>query len=309
MIPAFHATPGQSLLIATLSFRGDLELCRLMCETMDRFVPEEIPHLLAVPRADMALFAPMANRRRTIITQQELLPPWLHRIPMPNPRIRRLLRLPRRDVYFSRRGGLIRGWIAQQMMKIEVASRAETDAILHVDSDVAFVRPLRPDHVFADGMVRFLRRPGDADTEMHRRWHAAAGRLLGLPPRPYYGADYIDVMIPWRPQLVRAMLAHIREVSGKDPFEALAGEPDFSEYILYGIHAEHIVGLERNGHYASEQPICATIWSDVSSDRLAARLDGMAVAADQVAVGIQSTIPVGIEERRRLLDRLIARQA
>ena len=37
--------------LITLSFSGDLDCCRLLCETADRFAPAGAAHLLAVPAA------------------------------------------------------------------------------------------------------------------------------------------------------------------------------------------------------------------------------------------------------------------
>ncbi len=52
--------------LVTCSFAGDRELCRLLCESIDRFVPETIGHALFVPARDIGLFAGLATRRRAI---------------------------------------------------------------------------------------------------------------------------------------------------------------------------------------------------------------------------------------------------
>ncbi len=67
--------------LITLSFSGDLDCCRLLCETADRFAPAGAAHLLAVPAADMPLFRPLAGGRRALVPQEELLPGWLRKLP------------------------------------------------------------------------------------------------------------------------------------------------------------------------------------------------------------------------------------
>ncbi len=79
--------------LLTLSYRGDYEVCRLLCESVDRFVPADIEHRLAVPRADLDLFASLANSRRRLIAQEDLLPNWF--VPVPRWLVR-LVRLRRR---------------------------------------------------------------------------------------------------------------------------------------------------------------------------------------------------------------------
>lgn len=291
--------PSQGLSLITLSFAGDLENCRLLCETADRFAPAEARHLLAVPKADLPLFRPMAGRRRTIVAEEEFLPAWLHKLPLPGPAWRRRLGLPRRNVYVSLRGRPVRGWIAQQIMKLTAAAMAETDTVLHLDSDTAFVRPLEMDVLRQDGLVRLARFPGAAQTAMHAPWHRAASRLLGLPASDYHGADYIDNFVPWRRATVRGLLGRIAEIAGREASEVLAGTPDFSEYILYGVYCDRVLGLARAGHFACAESLCETIWSQAEGGALPA------LGAGRYGIGIQSTIALGAAERRRIIEAAI----
>jgi hypothetical protein len=91
------ASAGPSISILTLSFREDFELCQLLCESVDDFVPDTMEHVIAVPRADLSLFKTLANGRRRVTTQEELLPGWLRKNPLPSRTLRRVFRLPRRN--------------------------------------------------------------------------------------------------------------------------------------------------------------------------------------------------------------------
>ncbi|GJD36012.1 DUF6492 family protein [Methylobacterium aerolatum] len=289
--------------LITLSFSGDLECCRLLCETADRFAPAGAAHLLAVPAADMPLFRPLAGGRRSLVPQEELLPGWLRKVPLPGPEWRRRLFLPRRNVYLSFRGRPVRGWIAQQIMKLNAAAGAGTETILHLDSDTAFVRPLPAEALGTAGRVRLARFPGAADDAMHAPWHRAASTLLGLPPSNYHGADYIDQFVTWRRDNVRGLLARIGETTGRDPIEALAATRDFSEYVLYGVYCDRVLGLSASGHAETALSLCETVWSEAEGGGIPQ------VGAGRYGLGIQSTIPLTPTARRRIVAEAIDRAA
>ncbi len=289
--------------LITLSFAGDLECCRLLCETADRFAPAGAAHLLAVPAADMPLFRPLTGGRRSLVPQEELLPGWLRKVPLPSPAWRKRLFLPRRNVYLSLKGRPVRGWIAQQIMKLNAAAGAGTDTILHLDSDTAFVRPLPTEALQSDGLVRLARFPGAADDAMHAPWHRAASTLLGLPPSDYHGADYIDQFVTWRRDNVRGLLAWIEQTTGRDPIAALAATRDFSEYVLYGVYCDRVLGLAASGHAESAVSLCETVWSEAESGGIPQ------VGAGRYGLGIQSTIPLSPVARRRIVAEAIDRAA
>ncbi|MHB2166112.1 DUF6492 family protein [Alsobacter sp. R-9] len=297
--------PGSAALLS-FSFRGDFELCCLMCETVDRFVSPEIPHILLVPRSDRDLFAPLANGRRRIEHQEDLLPPWLFRLPMPPANWRARLGLPRRNVYVSLRGGLVRGWIVQQIMKIAAAARSREDAVVHVDSDVAFIRPLMPADLFKSDGVRFKQVPGAANDPSHHPWHLAASSLLGLPPSAYHGADYIDTVVTWRPAVARLMTSHIEGACGRDWISALARADHLSEYTLYGVFCEKVLGMTTAGHSPTSVSLCETLWDENLTESEAVATLERDLRPAYAAIGIQSTIKLNIDARRRIVDHSIA---
>lgn len=298
------AAPSASLV--TCSFSGDFDVCGLLCESVDRFVPETIRHQLYVPRKDMPLFARFASPRRGIGAQEDLLPGWFWQVPMPSPRFRALLRLPRRNIYLTPYSAPVRGWIAQQIMKIAAASASETDIVVHVDSDNAFIRPLAMEDLWREGRTRLYRNPERVPLAGHRLWHSAAGALLGLPPDDFYGAEYIDQIVVWKRDVVRALTARIEAVAGRDWRIALARTPHFAEYILYGVFADRVLGLEQAGLFGAEKSLCLSRWSGAFSgaDDEAAFL--AAIEPQHVACLIQSTIAMTLDERRRLFERAAA---
>ncbi len=295
--------------LVTCSFSGDFEICKLLCESIDRFVPQSIGHTLYVPERDVALFAPLANTRRRILTQESLLPRWFWNVPMPGPRWRKLLFLPRRNIYLTPYSLPVRGWIAQQIMKIAATEASDRQIVVHVDSDNAFVRPLKYADLVRDGRVRIYRKPEKVESNFHRRWHEAAGRLLGLPPSDFYDAEYIDQLVVWRRSVLIAMIARIGELAGTDWRVALARTPQFAEYILYGVFADQALGLENAGLFAEPQTLCLSRWSgDIASEQ-EENAFVESLLPEHAACLIQSTISVTLEGRRRLFEKATAKAA
>jgi hypothetical protein len=292
--------------ILTCSFRGDFEICSMLCESIDRFVPETIKHKLYVPEADLNLFQPLANARRSVISEDTLLPKWFWKIPLPDAHWRRRLFLPRRNFYLTPFSMPVRGWIVQQIMKIAAAAGSSTEIVLHVDSDALFVRPFSVDQLFHDeAHARLFRRAPEAG-KGHRSWHLAASKLLGLPPDEFHDGDYIDSLVVWRRSVVRKMIERI-EQTGKRNWQIILGRtPHFSEYVLYGVFAERVLGLA-DAKLAIEQiSLCHSRWSGEFSS--AEDENDFVTSIDPKMVGfcIQSTIALSLPERRDLYERMIS---
>jgi hypothetical protein len=286
--------------LLTLSYRGDYEVCRLLCESVDRFVPADIEHRLAVPRADLDLFASLANSRRRLIAQEDLLPNWF--VPVPRWLVR-LVRL-RRNLYLTPFSLPVRGWIAQQIMKISAAAESDADVLVHVDSDNAFVRPFSRDSLFKGGSVRLYRDPVPSGLASHQSWQRAAGRLLGLPDTGFHGGEYIDPLVTWRPDVARGLVRRIEEISGRNWVATLARTQHFAEYVLYGVYADKILGLDAAGHVPETQSLSHPMWSGSfeNDDAIDAFVD--ALEPQHAACLIQSTLAESIERRREVFERV-----
>ena len=145
-----------------MSYRGDLELARDLCLSVDRFLarPE---HILVVPRADLDLFEPLAGARRRIVTVESVLPRGYVQLPIPrrihvgpfDKRIREIWAGP---------GGVVRGWIVQQILKLSAPSFTDREVVVFADSDIVLVAPLTVDQLAQDGLVRLYRVQGRPPT-------------------------------------------------------------------------------------------------------------------------------------------------
>jgi hypothetical protein len=293
-----------SYALATPSYRGDVDRCRLLCASIDRFVTGHGVHYLLVEDRDVPLFRDLEGPKRRILPESQLLPSWLK--PRPDP-----LSLGRRRVWTGMRAlarGLppLRGWHAQQLRKFAVATVAGEDVILFADSDMLFLRPFDLADLERDGAVRLYRKPDAiaADMARHRPWCENASALLGLGAPSYPGPDYINNMVSWRRDHVLGLLAHIETVSGRDWVSAIARDRQFSEYMIYGYYVERVLGLEAARHWPDPRELCKVYWfpEDVAGLDLLKTFEEV-LEPWQVAVGVQSFIGQPLDKVRALFER------
>lgn len=293
---------AHSVELLTISYRGDFDACTVLCDSVDRFVPESVAHRLVIPRADMAIFEPLVTRRRRLVAEEDLLPAWFVRAPMPPPRWRKFLHLPRRDIYLTPFSLPVRGWIAQQIMKIAASLESSADIVVHLDSDTAFIRPFPFEQVSREGHVHIYRDPKSTGHASHTLWQEAAGRLLGLPPRSYYGGEYIGSFIVWKTSVVRGLVERLEKISGHSWITTLARTPHFSEYVLYGVYADHVLGFKTAKLAPSSVPLCHSRWSGEFVDAQDVDAFVASVKPEHVLCHVQSTLSEGLESRRQIFE-------
>lgn len=288
--------------IATPSYSGDVERCRLLCASIDRFVTGHTAHYLLVNDADVALFAPLAGPRRRVLSQSALLPSWLKSWPDP-------LSLGRRRVWTGVRAlwrGVppLRGWHVQQLLKFAFARSCSEDVVLFVDSDVMFLRRFDLASLDTERGTRLYATPGGIDETMatHVAWSGVASQLLGLPAPAMPGPDYVNNLVSWRRDNALALLAHIEALSGRDWVSAIAARRSFSEYIIYGYFVERVLGLGAARHVADSRELCKTYWGGETTGL--ADLDSFEKVLDEnhVAVGVQSFIGEPVARLKALFE-------
>jgi hypothetical protein len=291
----------------TCSFRGDFEVCRLLCDSVNRFVPDTIEHWLIVPDADRAIFEPFATARCKIVTESSVIPRWFVRLPMPAPRWRRLLHLPRRDIYLTPFSLPVRGWIFQQIRKIAATTAAKSNIVVHIDSDAAFIRPLKLERLVHGGKIHLFRDPNRVELPPHQRWQQAAGKLLGLPPSDYYGAEYIEPFVVWDRAVGLGMINRIEKITRCDWIVSLARTPHFSEYVLYGVYADQVLGLEAAKLCPDANPLCHSRWGGNPFNN-AADEDAFinAIKPQHLSCNIQTNNEMPLSKRAHLFERAVS---
>lgn len=251
--------PSLSYALITPSFRGDFERCRLLVESVTRWVAEPVKHYLVVDRQDLALFKPLENARTQVLVVEDLMPYRIFRLPG----------VPK--VWWSFRVLPVRNWILQQLIKLIMARHLSEDVLLYVDSDTFFTSAFDPVHLERDGKVPLFVQTNQAGLlDFNDRWHATAARLLGLPARPQYDTNFIGNVICWRRDEALRLARHIESRAGKTMARALAHVPVFSEYILYGLFVTELRG-SHSGHWHDPLERTHCYWQTIPLDETALR--------------------------------------
>jgi hypothetical protein len=256
-----------------------------------------------VPAGDRASFADLESKRRRVITQESVVPWCFKRIPTP----RRLVipgvvNRPLRQGWLSP-VGLLSGWlIANSIVKIASPSYCDTDIIVLADSDMELIRPVDASTFDINGKVP-LHAPKVGP--IHQAWHRSAAKLLGLPPRDYFGADFIGHLVAWKRENVVLLQKRIESTMGvRWPF-AIARLRAVAETIVYGVFCQEVLG-EKSGHVFIDGFTHSYWGGDWEGGRsLDKFVDGL--SDHSLAVLVQSTAPIALEERRRLLDAITRR--
>ena len=162
----------------------------------------------------------------------------------------------------------MRGWILQQVVKLAAVAASEDDVVLLVNSDIEFLRPFAVDTFVRNGVVRFYSKPDEIDERLprHMFWHRVARALLGLPPAEPPFTDYISSMLAWDPAIVRRMLARVTATTGRPWTTAIAGQLHFSEWTLYGVFVDDVIGAPANS-FVSDDPLCLAYWDETPLNR------------------------------------------
>jgi hypothetical protein len=105
--------------------------------------------------------------------------------------------------------------------------------------------------------------------------------------------------------VILQLQSRLTELAGKSWDKTIAREKAFSEYILYGIFAEHVLGLHHSGHLPTSQDLVHAGWhyplnTPAGLDEF---VDGF--EPHHLGIAIQSTEKFTIEERRVLIRRTV----
>jgi hypothetical protein len=254
---------------------------------MDRLFADPFDHLLIVDRRDCRLFSKLASGNRTVLAVEEILPPWIGRVPCS------------RRWWWSLRSWPVRGWILQQLAKLSAPDVTEADVLLYVDSDVVFIKPFDDRQLIGSGdQVSLLRYPGFSEGWVN--WHRSTAHLLGLEATNFFGANYVGNLVRWRRENVIALREHIECTMAVDWRVALCRTLHWSEYTLYGVFVDQVLGAD-SGHFPDTTPYVAELWNPETGvpdiEQVFTRL-----SPDTVAVMISSRSNVQVDDYRRLVE-------
>jgi len=245
----------------TPSFRGDFERFRLLRKSIRKFYQGNAPHWAVVPKADQDMFRELADGDTNLIVDvqnryvsKDFYPRWWHPAA-----VRFLSRWPW-DRYAGRPG-----WYIQQIVKLSADLIAPAHTYIVCDSDTIFARPFhdRDLHIAPDTRCLFREDPDWELKESHKELMASASEILQLPAvgvRHHYFNWPVVFFSDWLAELRK----HIERVHGQPWQRVLFDAPIISEYCLYGVFLEEIVGLRQGVVRAG--PNYYGIWDRTSFD-------------------------------------------
>lgn len=277
--------------VLTPSYLPDFELCADLQRSVRRYGGPGVSHTILTPRRDLPRFAELDDSRTRVVDAATMLPRWLRPLP------RNLWVSPRRPWW------PVRGWITQQIVKLEATARSAADLVVVADSDLVFVRPFDHSSFVGSGGPSFYGLPDGvhAGLPRHVEWHRVARRLLGLPDdvQPPL-VDYICWPCPWEPAVTRAMLEHITATHGRAWQHLVAGCRHFSEMILYGVYVDEVLGSRARVTRTSDMR-CLQYSDDPALDDAGLRRLMGRISPTDLAVMINAKSGTPLDARRRAL--------
>ncbi len=272
--------------VITPSFALDFELCADLHRSVLECSPESVHHHIIVPRSDLKLFCRLAGPRTHIRCEADFLPSSF--APVPFTKFTVNMRQPFPPV---------RHWILQQVIKLAAVAASEDDVVLVVDSDIEFIRPFDVETFVRNGVVRFYRKPDEINQgrPRHMIWHQVARALLGLAPTDPPYPDYISSLMAWDPATVRRMLAKVAGIASRPWTTVIAGQLHFSEWTLYGVFVDHVIGAPANS-FASDDPLCLACWdvTPLDPDRAIDFLRGVRPTDVAAMISAKSRTPLAV---------------
>jgi hypothetical protein len=282
------------LAIITPSYAPDFQLCRDLNASILRHASSSTIHYIIVPNRDMRLFSTLSGPRTCVWSVDELLP-------------RHIMGFPRSNVWINaRRLSLpIRGWVMQQVTKLQAAAQIDADVLLSVDSDVIFVRPVTAETFRLGGRICFYRKEAAITEELPRHviWHDVSRKLLGLPSAQPPLSDYIHSPNVWDHQIILALQQRIQETTGRPWLDVVASQMHVSECTLYGVFVDEVLGAR--AHVAPVASMrCHNYWegSPLSMDAADRFIDALPVSDVAIMISAKSRTPLKV--RRAALSKL-----
>jgi hypothetical protein len=285
------------LALITPTYAKDQQLLDISCAHVDRYSDSNVHHFIIPSRSERNIFRHLSGRNRTIIYKEEIFDLSVQRVPF---------YIKGKEFFLFDNFFPVRGWIMQQILKFCAPDLTEADILVHLDSDVFPIRRFSAANFVLDGRVRLIKKPGLADIEPHRKWHRSAGRLFGLAEKSYYGADYIGHFVSWRRDTCLELRKFLEDKWGKPWPRLLSREAQISEYILYGIYVDQVLGGDPRRHYMDDVELCLSSWYFDSTKDLVSELLG-ALRDDHLAVNIQSNLHLPTEIYTKFLTSIAQR--
>jgi hypothetical protein len=284
------------LAVLTPSFRGDANLFADLHESVVVNTAPAVVHHVVVPPSDARIFRQYEGARCRVWTHRDLLPRHCVSVPYAAG-----LTLSLRRPWLP-----VRGWVVQQIMKIAGTAAIDARAVLIMDSDAVLLREPTLDEFTHDGRLWHFRSDDAVTAGMarHLLWHKVARKLLGVPgsvspPAP----DYVSPITVWDPTVVRSLMAHIADTTGRDWMDAVTCHLHFSEFVTYGVFVDHVLG----GMAPFERPLCHNYYERIPLSQADARAFADEMPSNALGAMISSHSDTPHDVRRETFRRCAQR--
>ena len=283
----------------TPTFLQDIERFALLRRSIEIFAPS-IPHIAVVNTEDYREFARRFGRdqKLELLRSADVLPSDVER--------RRRKSGPKWLTGKWLHKDLVRGWYAQQLMKLFALPDLKYDAAVFIDSDVLVCRPLTAEYFYVDNRLKLFRRRAtnaegyDFDISTHE--------IMGNPLHQVTELfDYIYSPSLFRRSTGAALFAELERRSRREKFvKRFLQERRPSEYNLLGYIATQIEG-GRDYEVIECEPdsLHHAIRFAEDRTRFSEVFEHMVNQPKPFAL-IQSTVGVEPREIAAALDRLVA---
>jgi hypothetical protein len=286
-----------SLCFITTTYCGDLQRFAVMRRSVKTFATERYTHVAVVNTEDCARFRRhfRGDTDLQIVPSADVLPWSLEQ--------RRRKSGFRGKVGRLFNGRRVKGWHAQQLMKIFALAQCPTDAAVFIDSDVFLCRPLARDFFYIDGNLKLFRRPAvdaegfDFDISTHE--------ILGNPLHKVKDLfDYIYSPCSFRKSTALALFSEFERRRRNTWVRRFLAEHRPSEYNLLG-YAASVLEQFRGYHLVECQPsdLNHSIRFPEDRNRFASIVDCMLHQSKQFAL-VQSRLGIEAVEVERAFDQL-----
>jgi Family of unknown function (DUF6492) len=280
-------TRDRQFALITPSYWRDFERCKLLVESVEHCLTDASRHYLVVDRRDVPLFQPLTSSRTHLLVVEDLLPTWIFRAP------------GLKKWWLSLRTLPIRNWILQQLVKLSVCDAIDEDVLVFCDSDNTLLRPFDLSlRLMQDDRLALLR-VNFQNRDVYE-WTDSAKQILGLADRVIPPVTYVANLIAWHRTNVIALRQHIEALHSRHWIEVVCQHRNISEYMLYGIFVEHVLGLQAAQHVLTDTELIKPSWSYPLKD--AVKLQEFFSTLDETHVGVmihsKDDVPVEIYRDR-----------
>jgi hypothetical protein len=133
-------------------------------------------------------------------------------------------------------------------------------------------------------------------------WHDVARKLVGLPPAgPPPLPDYVSSLNVWDRRVVLALRDQIERVTGRPWLDAIASQLHVSEFILYGVFVDGLLGSSANV-FVADSMLCHSYWEPAPLAPAAAACFVRGLSPDDVAVMISAKSGTSLQVRREAMS-------